>query len=99
MAEGSSNKVIMILTGVLLVVIAASMGVLLILPDDETGSAPATSTDTPLLRDTPPSSTTQSFDLTVTQRQSYQTLNKQLVHEGALPVQPPVSTGKANPFL
>lgn len=99
MADGSPNKIVMILTGVLLLVIAASIGVLLILPGDDSDSLSVTGTDTPLLRDTPPSSTTQSFDLTVTQRQSYQILNKQLVHEGALPVQPPVSTGKANPFL
>lgn len=39
------------------------------------------------------------FDLRAFQREAYQRLDRSLVQEGRLPVQPPAVTGKANPFL
>ena len=39
------------------------------------------------------------FNLGIFERSSYNILNHQLINEGALPVQPPPTTGKANPFL
>lgn len=39
------------------------------------------------------------FDLGVFNRSGYTAIDQRLIREGALPVQPPAGTGKANPFL
>lgn len=84
----SQNKLISILAVVLLVVIIGSVVVMWRTPR---------SSDTDLAADTA-SPAVSLFPIEILQRQAYQLLNKQLVREGALPVQPAAS-GKANPFL
>jgi len=39
------------------------------------------------------------FDLGVLQRAGYKAINQQPVQDGLLPVKPPQTAGKANPFL
>jgi hypothetical protein len=87
----SQNQLISFLAGILLLVIGASAFVLL-------RSNPEISAPTPLPSDEP-SATEDHFQLDILERQTYQLINKQLVKEGALPVKPSDSAGKANPFL
>lgn len=86
----SQNKLITILAVVLLLVIAGSVAILVTSSPDAT---PGTSTTTA------PTGKQYTFNLDVLQQQAYQLINKQLVREGALPVAPPATPGKANPFL
>lgn len=107
----SQTRLIIVLGAVLLAVIAVSAVVVLLLPSggdiDTTISPLDTATDTTTAttgeETVPTASTTfsggSSFDLRVLQSPAYLLLDKQLVQEGALPVQPPTGTGKANPFL
>lgn len=88
----SQNQLITLLTIVLTLVIVGSILVLLSTGEEEglptTVEAPASSPSSQRL-----------FPLEIIERQAYQLLNKQLVKEGALPVQPPAGAGKANPFI
>lgn len=43
--------------------------------------------------------TGNGFDLGVLQRAGYKAINQQPVQDGLLPVKPPQTDGKANPFL
>lgn len=89
----SQNQLITLLTIVLLLVIFGSIFVLL--NTSEESSLPTTT-------EAPAATTTRTenlFPLEILERQSYQLLNKQLVKEGALPVPPPPTVGKANPFI
>lgn len=86
----SQNQLITLLLVVLLLVVAASAFILL---------GPMSGTDSTI-----PSPSTQApaqshFQLDILEQQAYKLLNKQLVKEGALPVQPSATAGKANPFL
>ncbi len=89
----SQNQLIAILTIILLLVIGGSIIILLTTSSDS---------DTPSATtiDEVQAPTAQfTINLKPLEQQSYQLINKQLVKEGALPVQPPATPGKANPFL
>lgn len=93
MAQPKTNLVA-ILVLLLLLVVAGSAAVLWFLP----GAEPAP------VSPAPPSSLTPDagsavFNLRLFDRGVYQTLNLKLVSDGSLPVKPPASAGKANPFL
>ena len=91
------TKIIIGLTLVLIVVIGVSVGLLITVPSgEERESAPEA---TPAAgRPTSPSTTPAGFNLNVFQTQAYQLLNQQLIEDGSLPVTPPTTVGKANPF-
>jgi hypothetical protein len=92
------TKVIIVLVGLLLAVVAVSVLVVWVLPSgdeapfpapDEVGGSEEASLPPP----------TTGFNLKVLQTAGYVALDKQPIIEKALPVQPPATTGKANPFL
>lgn len=87
----SQNQLIVILTLVLLLVIIGSIAILMQTSFDSV-------TPTNMSTDNLPAAPS-GINLEVLGRQTYQLLNKQLIKEGALPVAPPVTSGKANPFL
>ena len=82
---------------VLVIVIGASLGLLITVPSGGESEPAAEVTPVP---SQPISSTTgrEGFNLNVFQTQAYQLLNQQLVEDGSLPVTPPSTVGKANPF-
>lgn len=95
--NSSSRRPILILITILVAVIVASLVVVFLLPDSpsdtfvgDSSQAPPTGT-APLISDT--------FNLSVLQRSSYNALNTSLLESRLLPVQPPADAGKANPFL
>ncbi len=87
----SQNQLITILALVLLTVVLGSVAILFMTSSPSPSST--TTTDSSI------AAVEGSFNLEVIQQQAYQLINKQLVREGALPVPPPVTPGKANPFL
>ena len=91
MALSSQRKLIIILGIMLLAVIVVSSAILFLLPEE--GSQPLNPSAIP--------QTTRSdgFNTGVLQRSSYTLLNTTLIENGFLPVRPPATTGKANPFL
>lgn len=93
MAE-QSNKLIVILAGALLAVVVVASALFIMMPSSDNKPS---DTSTPGIRET--STPVAGFKVDVLQRSAYQLLNRQLVAEGALPVQPPLEVGKANPFL
>ncbi len=99
----SSNRTIVILGAVFLAIIVVVIVIVALIPRDESAPDPVTvttsdtTTESDVTIDT--ASTSTGFDLGVLNRRLYQLLNRQLVQEGAIPVQPPTVVGKANPFL
>lgn len=102
MADG--RRIITILVVILIVVVVVAGATFWLLPDSPGGSPLSfptpTSSQPPLFSDAPvvPESG-QPFNLNVLQGGLYQSLNHKIITDGALPVQPPAVTGKANPFL
>ncbi len=95
------NKIIILLGITLVIVIGVSVGVVIFLPSG--GSSQSSES---VVSSTPGKSTgitanetEVKFDLSVFQTAAYQLLNIQPVQDGSLPVQPPATTGKTNPFL
>lgn len=87
----SQNTLIIILASVLAFVVAISAAVIFWIPTEDTPTIPSEpGTDPTVVED---------YNLSVTKKQEYQLLNRQLLQEGILPVVPPSNTGKANPFL
>jgi hypothetical protein len=84
------QRFVIILAGILLAVIIASVGVLWLLPAQNPPSPTSSST---------PSIDAASFDLRALQRSAYTSLDQRPIQEGALPVQPPANVGKPNPML
>ncbi|MDP3997547.1 MAG: hypothetical protein Q8P73_03545 [bacterium] len=86
----SPNKTIIWLVVVLLTIAAAGLVALLLLP------AASVTPD-----NQPSAATTSSLETNsrVFQAPDYTSLNKQLINDGSLPVQPPAQAGKTNPFL
>ena len=97
MAE-QENKLVVILAGVLLAIVVVAGAVFILVPGDDEPSDEVVTTAINSDVQTP-SSTARGFDLTVLQQRAFQLLNRQLVLEGALPVQAPAAIGKANAFL
>lgn len=87
----SQNTLIILLATVLAAVVAISAAVIFWIPTQET-PIPQTKTNVT-------SGPVEDYDVSVTKKQEYQLLNRQLIQEGILPVVPPSNTGKANPFL
>ncbi len=105
MPSETQTRMIVVLVGILLAVVAVSVVILKLLPDGGTGPiAPTTDTTTQATTSTDavtPVSTgsdTTGFNLRVLQTSGYLGLDRQAVSEGALPVQAPLTAGKANPF-
>lgn len=94
----SQTKIVIILTAVLLAVVAASVGLLLLLPGSTTPDA-SLLTPSPAFTPIIPAASGGSFNFSVFQQAAFQSLDLRLVADGSLPVQPPAGTGKANPFL
>ena len=88
MAEG--RKTIVILLAVLLALVAVGGAIVFLLPDDTT---------TPPTQSPSTVSTPQRLDLSALERSDYTQLDTSLLQQGALPVLPPATVGKANPFL
>ncbi len=86
----TQNQLITLLSLVLLVVVAGSVFVLMQSSPPEEQLETTEDSEAPV---------DNSFDIRVLQQQAYQLLNKQLIREGALPVKPSATVGKANPFL
>lgn len=97
------TTVITLLIGVLLAVLASSVVILWLVPDAVVG--PETTVESrdeaaalPVVP--PPQNVPEhGFNVSVLETAAYLLLDKQPVTEGALPVRPPATTGKANPFL
>lgn len=95
------TQLILVLVAVLLAVVLASAAVLWLLPAGE-AIPPADLTDQtmPGPAEVPPApAASGGFNTAVLRSSRYTTLDQQLVTDGSLPVQPPASIGKANPFL
>jgi len=87
------QKNIIVIAGITLAVLAAAGIALLAF------RAPS-QPEIPLEQNQPPSvSSAHGFDLSVLQRAGYKAINQQPVQDGLLPVKPPQTAGKANPFL
>lgn len=84
-----SNRVVVILIALLVAVMAVGAVVWWVLPGGSGGPAEQSVRDPESL----------GFNVRVLQTGGFLALDKQLITEGALPVQPPPNTGKANPFL
>lgn len=82
----SGRTVVTSLVAILLAAIGVAAVILFLLPSNQT---PQQS----------PATTSQRLDTSVLQRSDYTGLDTSLLQQGALPVQPPPTTGKANPFL
>ena len=91
MAAPTQRKLIIILGIILLAVVVVSSLVLFMLPEE--GSQPIPSSPTPQ------NGISTGFNTRVLQRSGYTLLNTTLIQNGFLPVRPPATTGKANPFL
>lgn len=91
-----SSQLIIILAAVLLAVIAGSGLVLWFLGSNE--PSPTTLTPTPEVA-APQQPGDDAFNTGVLRSSDYTKLDQQLVTDGSLPVQPPATVGKANPFL
>lgn len=89
------KQTIIVLVAAFVGVIAVSMVVLLVLPD---ASAPV-SEDALQSPATGVSTSATGFNLGVLDRTGYKMLDQTPIQNGALPVLPPPTTGKANPFL
>ena len=90
MADSSNNKLIISLAVLLAIVVAIGAIVIFVLPGSDTAQP---------LDPVSVGGGVDDFDLDVLRRQDHQTLNRSLVEDGSLPVQPPTGIGKANPFL
>ncbi|MEX1997899.1 MAG: hypothetical protein WEA04_04485 [Candidatus Andersenbacteria bacterium] len=88
------TRVIIILSAVLIAAALVSALVLSLLPSQSQPTGPSSPLPGELSEDS-----TSGFNLQFLQTASYLSLDKQLIISGALPVQPPAATGKANPFL
>ncbi|MEX1111871.1 MAG: hypothetical protein WEC84_00250 [Candidatus Andersenbacteria bacterium] len=94
----NQRVLIISLSSILLLVIVASAVVLLYLPGDEDAAAPGQGVGAPLTG-VPASSNGNTFNTSVLNTSGYTSLDVSLIQSGRLPVKPPVTTGKANPFL
>ncbi|MEX0650376.1 MAG: hypothetical protein WD200_05230 [Candidatus Andersenbacteria bacterium] len=94
----NQRTLIISLSVILIIVIGASLGVLVFLPGDTDTQPPITGSTQVSV---PSGSTASSdvFNMSVLDRAAYKALNAGLLQSGRLPVQPPVGTGKSNPFL
>jgi len=90
----SNRRPIIILIAVLVAVVAASLAVVFLLPDQ---GPITTSTDEQANQET--TTISDTFNLGVLQRTDYKALNVGLIESKQLPVQPFQGAGKANPFL
>ena len=92
------SRIIGTLLILLLIALLAAAALLWLLPgtpepETELETVPQ---DDLFLTDVPP---TDQFNVSVFDQAAYQALNLQLINDASLPVQPPASAGKANPFL
>lgn len=101
-----SSSLIIVLVAVLLAVVAGSGVVVWFFTSNQSGQVPsplaefvetAPTADSLAERTPPPGDAT--FNTAILRSSRYSTLDVGLVTSGALPVQPPSSVGKANPFL
>lgn len=95
----NQTRLIVILSAILLAVIVGSGILIFLLP-----SSSPTPTITPTTDETATTATTAptgqgNFNTGVFQRSDYVVLDRQMIQDGRLPVQPPANAGKANPFL
>lgn len=74
----------------LVVVVGAAVAVLYLVP----GGPGSSGGDEQL-----PAAAPKEFNLQVLDRTVYKSLNQTLIQSGQLPVRPPTTAGKANPFL
>lgn len=87
MAEG--RKTIVIMLAVLLALVAVGGVIIFLLPaEPSVPTTPDTAVSVP-----------QRLDTTILERTDYTGLDTSLLQQGALPVLPPATVGKANPFL
>ena len=82
---------------VFLAIVVVAIVIFALIPSDDTADVTVPDETPDAVTATP--SASEGFDLKVLNRRVYQLLNRQLVQEGAIPVQPPAGVGKANPFL
>lgn len=91
----SQRRIIIILVAVLLAVVGTSVAIVLLLPSSP-NLVPESAPVIPV-RDAVPD--TVEFNLSVLERSSYASLNADMIQRGLLPVLPPESVGKPNPFF
>ncbi|MBI3250552.1 MAG: hypothetical protein HYZ61_01720 [Candidatus Andersenbacteria bacterium] len=86
-----TKKTIIFLSAILLAVLVAGGAIIFLLPNG----------NTPVVNDNPTPTTTfgTGLDTSVLESSDYNQLDAALIQQGALPVKPPATTGKANPFL
>lgn len=102
----TQTRVIVVLLAVLLAVVAVSALVLFVLPSSQNSvptttpdTVPSSTSDSPLSSSSAGAGNGTAFNVSVLQKAGYIFLDKRLLNEGLLPVQPPSVVGKANPFL
>lgn len=110
MDNSGQNKLIIILSGILVAALLAAGAIIFLLPSNDSGSTSSvTDTAVGLLSrfqfsssdsdSTTPRPSPPDFQTSVLDRGSYQQLNTTLIENGLLPVRPDPAAGKANPFL
>lgn len=85
-----TQKTVIFLFAVLLALVVAGAAVLFLLPEDSSNPE-----ETPV----PTGTLTTGLDTSILESTNYTQLDASLIQQGALPVKPPATTGKANPFL
>lgn len=88
------KQTIIMLVSALLAVVAVSAVVLFLLPSESSirnNVSTTTTSNTSVVSD--------GFDLNILDRSDYRALNQAPIQNGSLPVAPPATSGKANPFL
>lgn len=93
-------RLIVVLAGVLLAVVGASVVLLMVLPEQNPSTEPL-DTEEPTTGEAPVGGEAVSdrINLAPLDTTLYRALDKSSIQQGALPVQPPAATGKANPFI
>lgn len=85
-----TRKIIIILVAVLIAALLLGAVLFYFLPSDSA---------TPVSPSPAPPLTDAAFNFEVLQRPEFLQLNHSFIQQGALPVPPPATIGKANPFL
>ena len=87
---------LIVVVGILLAVVAASVVLLMAVPQP---AGPTSPPDAPTGEGVEENPLNAGISLEILQSTGYRLLDKTSIQQGALPVQPPAVTGKANPFL
>ncbi|MEO6077991.1 MAG: hypothetical protein ABIP54_04345 [Candidatus Andersenbacteria bacterium] len=98
MAMAPNKMMIIVILAAILLAGVGAVGLVYFAPSNQPVAVFDTTAPTNTQEDQATISNTQTFQTGVMQRSDYSALDFGLVTQGRLPVQPPVGTGKADPF-